>query len=83
MGNSARGKDGYWETAEPKERTVPAEVLLPDGRMGYECRNCGNELSVDSFNGCYCHWCGKKLRWEVPEDGRNNANHNYQRTVEI
>ena len=41
----------------------PQEVLLVHGR-GYECGNCGNELSVSEFDGIYCHWCGQKLDWE-------------------
>lgn len=41
----------------------PQEVLLAYGK-GYECKNCGNELSVNKFNGVYCHWCGQKLDWE-------------------
>lgn len=45
----------------------PIEVLAPDGRTGYECRNCGNDLSVNCLNGIYCHWCGQKLDWEKGE----------------
>lgn len=41
----------------------PQKVLLPYG-TGYECRECGNELSVNSFNGQYCHWCGQRIDWE-------------------
>lgn len=40
----------------------PQEVLLAYGK-GYECGNCGNELSVNEFDGVYCHWCGQKLDW--------------------
>lgn len=40
----------------------PNRMLFLRG-MGYECPECGNELSVDEFNGEYCHWCGKKLDW--------------------
>lgn len=40
----------------------PQEVMLAYGK-GYECENCGSELSVNEFNGIYCHWCGQKLDW--------------------
>lgn len=53
------------ECREAREKQIsikPRAVLLPYGK-GYECRNCGNELSVNSFNGEYCHWCGRKLDW--------------------
>lgn len=40
----------------------PQKVLLSHG-TGYECKQCGNELSVNAFNGEYCHWCGRKLDW--------------------
>ncbi|WP_303192667.1 hypothetical protein [Hungatella hathewayi] len=40
----------------------PQEVLLACGK-GYECSNCGNELSVSAFDGAYCHWCGQRLDW--------------------
>lgn len=40
----------------------PQKVLLSHG-TGYECKQCGNELSVNAFNGEYCHWCGQKLDW--------------------
>lgn len=48
------------ERMEPKK---PQEVLLAYG-TGYECMNCGNELSVSAFDGLYCHWCGQRLEWD-------------------
>ena len=44
----------------------PQKVLLSHG-TGYECKQCGNELSVNAFNGEYCHWCGQKLDWSDEE----------------
>ena len=40
----------------------PQKVLTLHGTE-YECKQCGNELSVNAFNGEYCHWCGQKLDW--------------------
>lgn len=54
------------EIEEIKEKITPKkpdEVLLHAG-TGYECRECGNELSVNEYNGNYCNWCGQKLVWE-------------------
>lgn len=48
---------------ERESPSKPQEVLLACGK-GYECSNCGNELSVSEFDGVYCHWCGQKLDWE-------------------
>lgn len=48
------------EKMEPKK---PQEVLPAYG-TGYECMNCGNELSVSAFDGLYCHWCGQRLEWD-------------------
>ena len=45
----------------------PQKVLLSYG-TGYECKQCGNELSVNAFNGEYCHWCGQKLDWSDKDD---------------
>lgn len=50
------------EIAEKEEPMETQEVALLYGK-GYECKNCGNELSVNEFNGIYCHWCGQKLEW--------------------
>lgn len=50
------------EIAEKEEPKKVEEVALPYGK-GFECKNCGNELSVNEFNGIYCHWCGQKLDW--------------------
>ena len=44
----------------------PQKVLLSHG-TGYECKQCGNELSVNAFNGEYCHWYGQKLDWSDEE----------------
>ncbi len=49
---------------ELQEARTPRPVMLAGGRKGYECPNCGDELYVNSFNGMYCHWCGKKLDWD-------------------
>lgn len=38
-------------------------ILLHNGKTGYQCKNCGNELAVNAFNGEYCHWCGQRLKW--------------------
>lgn len=38
-------------------------ILLHNGKTGYQCKNCGNELAVNKFNGEYCNWCGQKLSW--------------------
>lgn len=51
------------ETLQKEIPSKPQEVLLAYGK-GYECKNCGNELSVNEFNGVYCHWCGQRLDWE-------------------
>lgn len=51
------------EALEKQIPMKPQEVLLAYGK-GYECQNCGNELSVSEFDGVYCHWCGQKLDWE-------------------
>lgn len=50
------------EIAEKEEPKGVEEVILHNGK-GFECKNCGNELSVNEFNGIYCHWCGQKLDW--------------------
>lgn len=50
------------EALEKQIPLKPQEVLLANGK-GYECKNCGNELSVSEFDGVYCHWCGQKLDW--------------------
>lgn len=44
------------------------EILLHDGKIGYQCKNCGNELAVNEFNGKYCHWCGQKLLWSNKDE---------------
>ena len=44
------------------------EILLYDGKTGYQCKNCGNELAVNRFNGNYCNWCGQKLEWRNKND---------------
>ena len=52
------------EEARERQQTMEVkEVLLPNGRTGYECSNCGNEIEVNMFHGEYCHWCGQKLDW--------------------
>lgn len=51
------------EAMEKQIPMKPQEVLLSNGK-GYECSNCGNELSVSEYDGVYCHWCGQKLDWE-------------------
>ncbi len=51
------------EARELQEPAEPQEVLSAGGRGVYQCKNCGNELYVNSFSGVYCHWCGKKLKW--------------------
>lgn len=50
------------EIVEKEEPKGVEEVALLYGD-GFECKNCGNELSVNEFNGIYCHWCGQKLDW--------------------
>lgn len=50
------------EAVEKQIAKKPQKVLLSHG-IGYECKQCGNELSVNAFNGEYCHWCGQKLDW--------------------
>lgn len=57
----------YEMAIEALEKQIPMKpqaVLSSSGKKVYECMNCGNELSVNSFNGEYCHWCGQKLDWE-------------------
>lgn len=49
------------EALEKTNAMKPREVLLYSGRKGYECRNCGNELSTSPFESSYCHWCGQRL----------------------
>lgn len=49
------------EALEKTNEMKPQEVLLHSGRKGYECRNCGNELSTSLFESVYCHWCGQRL----------------------
>ncbi len=51
------------EVLEKQAPKKPQKILLPYG-TGYECRECGNELSVNSFNVQYCHWCGQRIDWE-------------------
>ena len=52
---------------EKQKAKKPQKVLLLHG-TGYECKWCGNELSVNAFNGEYCHWCGQKLDWSDEDD---------------
>lgn len=49
------------EAMEKQKVLKPQEVLLHSGRKGYECKNCGNELSTSPFESAYCHWCGQRL----------------------
>lgn len=50
-----------------QEAMEPRQVMLADGRKGYECPNCGNELRINALYGTYCHWCGRKLDWNGME----------------
>lgn len=50
-----------------KEIAIKPKALFPSSLRGYECKNCGNKLSVNRFNGKYCHWCGQKLYWDGEE----------------
>lgn len=56
-------KKYYTAADDSEEYAAPVKILLPGGGVGHECKNCGNELDVNSFNGNYCHWCGIKLNW--------------------
>lgn len=49
------------EAVERNKALKPQEILLHTGRKGFECRNCGNELSTNGFESSYCHWCGQRL----------------------
>ena len=49
------------EAVEKQKSLKPQEILLHTGGKGFECRNCGNELSTNFFESFYCHWCGQRL----------------------
>ena len=51
------------EAIEKQQAMEVKEVLLPNGRTGYECGYCGNEIEVNMFHCEYCHWCGQKIDW--------------------
>lgn len=53
--------DECQEAMEKQRALKPQEVLLYNGRSGFECKNCGNELSTNPFESTYCHWCGQRL----------------------
>lgn len=50
--------------AVEKEPCKAHRVLLYNGKTGYECGYCGNELKINEFYGDYCHWCGNALNWK-------------------
>ena len=59
------GTPGECRAAVEKQRAVaPHKIVLFNGKKGYKCANCGNNLEWSVLGRPYCGWCGQVIQWE-------------------